>query len=168
MKGKETSHVKAFMDSKLESGETYIATLDGYIGKMMGSGEDKQHNGNLVVTDRRVVFFRKGIFGHVFQTIPVDKITSIETKSLLGHRVMTLHTSHDELSFKTMESAELFREVHDRIEELRTAVPRNQSSTSEWPVDPRIRLERLKAMFTEGLFTEEEYQSQRQKILSEL
>jgi hypothetical protein len=83
---------------------TVVATLEGYIGTIMGQGKNQQHNGQLIVTNQRVVFYRKGFLGEVFETIPLSKITSIEQKSFLGHRAVTLHTSHDELSFKTFEN----------------------------------------------------------------
>lgn len=66
----------------------------------MGQGKDKQHNGALIVTGQRVAFYRKGFLGEVIETIPLKSITSIERKSTLGHRVIRIHTSHDDLEFK--------------------------------------------------------------------
>ena len=41
--------------------------------------------------------------GEVLETIPLKSVTSVERKSFLGHRVIRLHASHDELAFKTFE-----------------------------------------------------------------
>jgi hypothetical protein len=70
----------------------------------MGKGRDTQHNGALVLTTKRVAFFRKGLFGEVYEAMPIGKITSVESKSLLGYRSSTFHTSHDQLTFKTFGS----------------------------------------------------------------
>jgi len=53
----------------------------------------------------------RGLFGEMFETIPLSRITSVETLSRMGYRVLRLHTSHDELAFKTFESKEHFDEV---------------------------------------------------------
>ena len=103
MKGSETKHSKAFLASKLKQGETVVGHLEGWIGEMMGSGDKTQHNGQFILTDMRACFYRKGFLGEVFETIPLEKITSVETLSRMGYRVIRLHTSHDELAFKTFE-----------------------------------------------------------------
>ncbi len=54
----------------------------------MGSGKDAQQTGALIVTNVRVAFYRKGILGEVLENIPLKAITSIERKSLLGHRTI--------------------------------------------------------------------------------
>jgi hypothetical protein len=117
--GKETKHTKQFCQSRLRPGEEPLLFIDGWIGEMMGSGKKTQHNGALIITTERVVFYRKGFFGEVVETIPHKKITSIETRSLFGYRVITVHTSNDELSFKTFDPAEIFeqarREIEDRL-----------------------------------------------------
>lgn len=119
MKGNETKHLKAFRNSKLKPSEKILGHLDGWIGEMMGQGDKQQHNGQFVLTNLRVCFYRKGVLGEVFQTIPVGNITSIETLSRMGCRVLRLHTSHDDLAFKTFESKELFETVCDALESAR-------------------------------------------------
>ena len=102
---KKNKHVEKFKSNHLNPGESVIAWAEGYIGKMMGSGKDTQHNGALIVTETRVAFYRKGFIGEVIETIPLKSITSIERKSTLGHRVIRVHTSHDDLEFKTFSKA---------------------------------------------------------------
>lgn len=63
VKGKETKHVRVFSEQKLKSGENVVAFLEGFIGKMMGKGDDTQHNGSLILTDRRFAFYRKNECG---------------------------------------------------------------------------------------------------------
>lgn len=101
---KESKHTRAFRERQLQPGETVMAACAGYMGKVMGKGEDTQHNGALIVTDRRVAFYRKGWFGEIIETIPVRSITSIERRSLLGHYVVALHTSNDAMQFKSFDA----------------------------------------------------------------
>lgn len=119
MKEKVTKHLKAFRTSKLKPGEEVIGSLKGWIGEMMGSGKDTQQNGQFILTNIRACFYRKGLLGEVFETVPIAKITSVETLSRLGYRVIRLHTSHDELAFKTFESKERFKRVYDALESAR-------------------------------------------------
>lgn len=119
MKGKETKHVKAFRQSKMRDGEEILSYLEGWIGKIMGSGSDAQKNGTLIVTNERVIFYRKGLLGEVFQTIPVAKLTSVETKTVMGYKSIVFHTSHDDLTFKSFEPAEFFDQTYREIDGLR-------------------------------------------------
>jgi hypothetical protein len=68
----DSKHVRVFKARYLEAGEVVVASAEGYIGKMMGQGADTQRNGALIVTDRRAVFYRKGIFGEVQESIPLS------------------------------------------------------------------------------------------------
>lgn len=129
------SHVEYFTTTKLRDGERIVATVDGWIGSVMGKGSDTQHNGALVLTNKRVAFIRKGFFGQVYEAIPIGKITSVETKSMLGYRLTTFHTSHDQLAFKTFGSKEELHSLVAAAEDIRDGV------TSPFPAplraDPR-------------------------------
>jgi hypothetical protein len=114
-------HVAAFRARHAKPDEQVLAWGFGYIGEMMGKGKATQHNGVLLVTGERVVFYRKGIFGEIIQTIPLKLITSIERQSLLGHRTVRLHTSHDAMEFKTFKK-ESEKEIIDAIEAGRSVV----------------------------------------------
>jgi hypothetical protein len=132
----------------------------------MGSGDKRQHNGALIVTSERAVFYRKGWFGEVLETMPLDKITSIERKTILGHKVVRLHTSHDQLEFKTFESWEHILSV---LEE------RSGSGTGPVPIPTPIRpdsdvdrLKKLAGLREAGLITEDEFAAKRADILAQV
>lgn len=117
-----SKHVAAFRERHAKPTEQVLAWGFGYIGRMMGKGKTAQHNGVLLVTGERVVFYRKGLFGEIIQTIPLKNVTSIERQSLLGHRTVRIHTSHDELEFKTFKSG-AEKEIIDAIEAGRCPSP---------------------------------------------
>lgn len=103
-------HAKAFQENKLKEDEEILDVMEGYIGEMMGTGKDTQYNGSLILTNRRISFYRKGFFGEVIRNIPLSKISSIDTDTILGHKTIEFHTSHDSIRFKT------FLEVDDFLE----------------------------------------------------
>ena len=100
----------------------------------MGQGEQIRHNGQFVLTSERVCFYRRGPFEEVFETIPLSKISSVETLSLMGYRVLRLHTAHDDLEFKTHEPKSLFDEVLGHLESLRNE-PADQLYSATAPAE---------------------------------
>jgi hypothetical protein len=169
MNGQDNKHSIAFKATKAKPGETVLHVLEGWIGEMMGKGKDTQHNGALLITTEKVCFYRKGMLGEVFETMPYDRIASIETKSLMGHRTITLHGSHDALAFKTYEQKEFFDPAHDAIEEARRGKGIGAAITAaESSETPRDRILKLKALLEEELISQQEYDTQRQRILDSI
>lgn len=83
----------AFCSEKLQSGEHIESVMKGqWAGGSLLMGR-------LILTSRRLCYFRKGPLGEVFETIPLSKITSVETHPLrpLGTKAYTIkaHTLHD-------------------------------------------------------------------------
>ena len=77
-----------------------------------------QHNGQFVLTNKRACFYSEAPFEEIFETIPLLKITSVETSSLMGYHVLRVHTAHDDLEFKTLEPKDLFDNVVANLERL--------------------------------------------------
>lgn len=162
----KNKHVEKFKSNHLNSSESILAWAEGYIGKMMGSGKDAQHNGVLIVTESRVAFYRKGFIGEVIETIPLKSITSIERKSTLGHRVIRVHTSHDDLEFKTF-SKESELALVEAIESGRglkseTVVPEKNSASN----DPFEQLKKLSELKEAGIISDEEFQAKKIKLMA--
>ena len=168
MAEREDQHVKIFRTDKLKPGEAIEAHLKGWIGEMMGQGDKKQHYGQFVLTTERACFYRKGFFGEVFETIPLSKITSVETRSLLGYRVLRLHTSNDELAFKTFEAKSLFDKVYDRVEGLRHQ-PIVASGPALVPAETIMdQLKKLGELRDIGILTEDEFSTKKAELLARL
>jgi hypothetical protein len=170
MKGKDNKHITAFRAAKLKAGENVEFHLEGWIGDMMGKGKDTQRNGQFVLTDQRVCFYRKGILGEVFETIPLAKITSVECLSRMGYRVIRLHTSHDELAFKTFEAKELFDQVYDRLETIRhdEAQYSAPSAPANGTSDITDQLRKLAELRDAGILTEDEFSNKKAELLARL
>lgn len=158
-------HVDAFRATHLKPGEVVAAVGAGYIGEMMGSGKDRQRNGVLIVSSERVVFYRKGWLGEVIESIPLKAITSIERRSVLGHRTITLHTSHDALRFKTVDAAD------ERA--LAEAIDKGRASTAPAPQQqPEVQgiaaLRELASLRDAGVITQPDFDSKKAQILARL
>ena len=72
-----------------------------------------------MLTNKRACFYSKAPFEEIFETIPLSKITSVETSSLMNYRVLRVHTAHDDLEFKTIEPKAAFDNVVTLLERLR-------------------------------------------------
>ena len=163
MKNKETKHLTCFRTSKLKPGEQIACHLEGWIGEIMGQGKDRQHNGQLILTNKRLCFYRKGFFGEVLETMPLEKIGSVEILSHMGYRVLTCHSSHDELAFKTVESADLFDDLCEKLDELRSSGQNTKSSTSISVADELMKLAEMKSS---GILTDDEFETLKGKLLA--
>jgi len=165
---KESKHVKNFKKLHLNPDEKVMAFDDGYIGEMMGAGDNKQHNGSLIITDFRVVFYRKGFFGEVIETIPLVNITSIERKSLLGHRTIKIHTSHDMLEFKTMDKSGESRLI-DAIEVGRNINFKESDDSNIKELDSPIeQIRKLSELNVAGAITEAEFLTKKEELLKKI
>lgn len=133
----------------------------------MGAGKDRQYNGALVVTNRRVAFYRKGFFGEVFETIHLKNLTSIEQKTFMGHRVLRMHTSHDQLEFKTFDKA-AYDAVVAVVEQGRqnNAQPANQAVVAG--ASPLEMLKQLGELKEAGLVSAEEFEAKKAALLAKL
>lgn len=162
MTEQDNAHVRTFRQEKLMPGETLVGHLEGWIGEKMGQGERIRHNGQFILTNERVCFYRKDPFEEVFETIPLSKISSVETLSLMGYRVLRLHTAHDDLEFKTLEPKTLFDEVLAQLERLR-----NEASTA--PAESITdQIKKLGELRDGGLLTEDEFNAKKAELLARL
>ena len=129
-------------------------------------GKDAQHNGALIVTEGRVVFYRKGLFGEVIEAIPLKSLSSIDRKSTMGFRTIRLHTSNDQIEFKTSnKSGEQL--VVDAIESGRIVT--NTSSNESGSLDDSLeKLKKLGELKESGVLTQEEFDDKKRQLLSEV
>ena len=164
---KKSKHVSKFETNHLKGNEQIESFGDGYIGEAMGQGDKAQHNGALIVTNERVVFYRKGLFGEIIETMPLVNITSIERKSLLGHRTINIHTSHDSLSFKTF-SKESETALLDAIESGRNENSQKNNFSSSEQVSPLQKIKELGELKAAGVITEDEFTNKKNELLNKV
>lgn len=168
MAKKEYSDYKKFIESKLLPHEKVITYGAGYIGEMMGSGKDRQHNGCLIVTNQRVVFYAKGWLSEVFEEIALSKISSVFTKSLLGFTTVTVHTSGNNLEFKSLiknEADDLVRHINELKGEKS---PASLGVKIESPDNPIALLQKVAELHKNGILSDDEFKSKKEELLKKI
>ena len=164
----EPKLLRSFRESQAWDGEVVLDSVLGYSGDMMGSGDDRQCNGLLVLTDRRVVFTGKRLMSEVFEQMPLSKVASVESRSnAMGLFTIKVHGSNNAIEFKTF-----MRDARDRImkaieERSSTAANVAPSADRARPVAPSAieQIERLSALRDSGALTDEEFQAKKADLL---
>lgn len=93
--------VKKFKARHLREDEEVVASFTGWKGKLMGRGRDRQVNGTFILTNQRVVFYKKTLFSEHFESIERSRILNAEFQKTLGYRRIVVYTAGDALEFKT-------------------------------------------------------------------
>ena len=162
---KQDKHIRTFRQDKLMPEETLEAHINGWLDKKTGQGALVQHKGQFVVTNKRACFYSEAPFEEVFETMPLSKITSVETSSLMGYRVLRLHTAHDDLEFKTLEPKALFDKVLADLERLRNAPTGGSVAPAESVTD---QIKKLGELRDAGLLTNDEFNTKKAELLARL
>ena len=155
------ARTRTFAKRALKPGETIIASCKGWIGEMMGRGANRQYNGVLILTDQRIVFYRKFLLVERIDAIPLDRITSID-RSRGMHGQLIVHAASAILHFKTFQMAELDG-LHAELEKRAGIAPQLVRSVGGGLAD---ELEKLAALKDKGLLTAEEFAAQKAKLLA--
>jgi len=161
-------HLARFSAKKKRNGEMIKVSIKGYMPGKKKNSADALMTGRLILTDQRICFYRKGVIGEKFESIDLQRISSLETKSLLGHKTLILYTTNNELIFKTFEKPDVFDPFVEQVQSaLDTGSPTNgraQSSASE----PIAMLEKLAALHESGILSAEEFSAKKADILAQM
>ena len=166
MSKQDNKHIRTFEQDKLMPEETLEADLKGWLDKKTGQGGIVQHKGEFVVTNKRACFYSKALFEEIFETIPLSKITSVETSSLMDYRVLRVHTAHDDLEFKTREPKALFDNVVAYLERLRNEPTGGSVGPTADSVTDQIK--KLGDLRDAGLLTNDEFNTKKAELLARL
>jgi hypothetical protein len=168
MSKQDKKHIGTFRQDKLMPEETVEAQLDGWLDKPSGQGGVIKHNGQFVLTNKRACFYSKAPFEEIFETIPLSKITSIETSSLMGYRVLRLHTAHDDLEFKTLEPKVLFDKLLAHLERLRNEPTRGSVDLTVSAESITDQIKKLGELRDAGFLTNDEFNAKKAELLARL
>ena len=168
MSKQDKKHIGTFRQDKLMPDETLEAQLDGWLDKPTGQGGVIKHNGQFVLTNKRACFYSKAPFEEIFETIPLSKITSVETSSLMGYRVLRVHTAHDDLEFKTLEPKDLFDNVVAHLERLRNEPTRDSVAPTASADSVTDQIKKLGELRDAGFLTNDEFNAKKAELLARL
>ena len=158
----DSKHLTYLKIEKLTAGEEVVSYI-------WAQRDDGAMEGIGYVTNKRVGFCRKGIFGERFDAIPLDKVSSIEVSSTLGLRRIKIHTSHDSLLLKTGRSRSEVAAFVEAIEGRKgsTEVADVKSSVAAGD-DPVAQIERLGQLHASGVLTTEEFDRKKAELLARI
>lgn len=139
-----------------------------------GSRESDTWFGMLVATDQRLIFIYKGFMSLGIEDFPYDKITSVEYKTGWASGDIVIHGSGNRVKIANIvneECAPFVDWVRNYMNEYKSDAPTRKSApvieAAEDRTDKVIKqLKELGELKNQGILTEEEFQSEKAKILS--
>lgn len=131
-------------------------------------GTYEKRIGILVATESRVIFIDKGIFNLKVEDFPYDKITSIqfETGFVMGKLIILASGNKAQIEDVVKDRVKPFADnVRTRISELGKK-ENSQTVIVNQQIDIAEQLTKLSGLRDNGILTEEEFQTQKQKLLN--
>jgi len=143
----------------LSPGEHIERAITGmYLSKIFGNKAARK--GALIATDRRLVFYAKGLTGYELDSHPYAEINNLETQRTVGTwqlRFTTARTTYH-LRYAKGEVDQFAQLVRDRIGAAAQA-PQAGSAADE--------LTKLAGLMQQGLITREQYDAQAARLLGQ-
>ena len=98
------SSLEKFKGSKFYKGEEVISSIEVYIGKLMGFGNNTQCNGALIITCQQLMFYAEeiGEEPEVYERIPLNQISSTNIAGWL-QKTLTVVSKSDVYDFKSLD-----------------------------------------------------------------
>ncbi len=136
----------------------------------MAAGEYDGRQGLLVVTERRLIFFEKGLARSRQEDFPYSKVSSIQTETKMMSGRLIIFVSGNKALIKSVLPKERVVEIGEYVRQrISDALPNPPvPAPGSIPTGPAERMRHLQAMRDQGLVTDEEFQAKRSEILDAL
>lgn len=136
---------------------------DGELPERIVAGRFRNAQGILVATDRRLIFFDKGLLGSTVAEYPYRSITSIEHGAglMMGEIRITVAGNVDKID-------QIFKEhVQGFVELVRAKMEQAQSSAAPAPAVPDLatQLQQLADLRDRGALTDEQFEAAKKRLL---
>lgn len=159
--------VKPLAQSLLAEGESVLGVFDGQPMKREGGGPMARRSlgGYLFVTDRRVVFWAKGIFSSGSDAFLYRDIASVEGVNgfMFGELVLNIRGTKERFRRMTNDdvpvAVQLIRHQIDLEMQGKTMAPQES---------PMEQLKQLGELYKAGIVTAEEFESKKAELLSRI
>lgn len=154
------------LHSILQPNEEIVTAVEGELKKI----HNRNHTGwgIVVLTDIRLIFYRKSLIGTVtLEEFPISKISSSSYRKGIMQASFLVNTSHNNAEFECFEkitTEELNRLLQERIHGTvqKSSAPSQGTHTN---IDVVAQLEKLFELKQKGALTDEEYAQQKNKLL---
>jgi hypothetical protein len=153
-----------------------IRKLSGKLGDReevvnLARGKYDGKQGLLIVTDRRVLFVEEGVVRSRIEDFPYERVSSVQTERGVVHGKVIIFASGNKAEIDNIMPKDRAVEIGDytRAKISRSLdADRPQTPPPAPPSDPAERLAKLARLRDSGVISEEEFESQKSRILSEI
>jgi len=155
------------LEAHLDPGEWVDAVVFGfYEGRMLGS--DVTRKGLLAATNLRLVFYGHKMMGYDLESFNYDKISSFEETVSMGSRTYSFFASNNQAKLKVVTATY----GGDFTRTVRAHLSSGSAPAARLPETPAadgrtliVQLRELGALRDEGVLTEEEFATQKARLL---
>jgi hypothetical protein len=166
MLNKIPSRFQKMIDESLRDGEALKVVASGFFRKPTVDKTDSFMAGILLVTDQRVIRMFKLWWNESVQGIPISKISSVGTdKGMLGIVTINVTTANEEMDFRVNKA--FAPALVDAIEEQRRMSGGSGTETGQI-LDPISQIEKLAALHSKGILSDEEFADKKAELLKQI
>lgn len=162
MADKQNKHLAKFEATQLLDGEQVTTWARAF-------REGTNFEGVVVLTGKRLCFFRAGTLSDKFEPFPLSKISSVEAKKGLLLFKMQVHTSGDDIELTLVDGAAngatFVREVQQALHTDAAVAAPNVAQGAD---DPLSALEKLGKLRDAGVVTPAEFEAKKAELLARL
>lgn len=159
------ANIRIFMRKELKKLPELLNDSEDVVYLAQGRYEGKQ--GAVVVTDRRVMLVEEGVFRSRLEDFPYERISSIQTDKGMMFGKIVIFASGNKAILDQIVPKEKSTEIGDYIRSRLAAGSPLATASGPAADDPLDRLKKLAELKDAGILTEEEFASQKAKILGE-
>jgi len=154
------------IDESLRDGEALRVVARGFFRKPTVDKTDSFMSGILLVTDRRVIRMSKLWWNENVQGIPISKISSVGSdKGMLGIVTLNVTTANEQMDFSVNKA--FAPALVDAIEEQRRTSGGSGTETGQI-LDPISQIEKLAALHSKGILSDEEFADKKAELLKQI
>lgn len=159
-------------------GEEIIDAISGNIDRTMAGVKQKEEPGALVLTPTRVILYHNKMFfkGHSSVDFPLQRINSINLNSGMVYAEIKIHTGSEIILMKkaakpygerfTKNLKALMSNSNDKTSTTSNSQVSQALQSSQAPqIDIADQIQKLADLKAQGILTEEEFTSQKRKLL---
>lgn len=154
--------LKKNLSKHLFDDESISATVEGsFETEFLNSKTYK--TGILSLTNKRILFYAKKLFGEMLESFPLESISSLETSKGLTGRKISFFASGNRVKLKWIQRGEI--DLFVRQSQMMIG----KKPTSGIEEKPSLdQIEKLADLLKQGAITQADYDSKKQDILSRI
>lgn len=166
---------KQKMRTKLGSGRE-IKKLNEHLWEdervdLMAGGTYGAGTGLLVLTDRRLLFLKDGVFSKTTEDFPMEKISSVQWSSGIVQGKLTVFASGNKAEIKNVnkdDGKQIADTIRDRLSGKTAHRPATEETATPHQPDLYEQLAKLGQLRDAGVLTPEEFEAKKAELLSRL